>query len=224
MLTLQTIPANLPDWKHRKYLQVIDWQRTNQTCRQGQTVFTGSSLMEMFPVEQFAIEEGPDFPTVYNRGVGGFTTQDMLLCLEEMVIGLRPRRVFINIGTNDLSDPAVTIPALMARYEDILTRITAAVPGVEITMMAYYPINCDAATDEGMRACLRIRTNERIREANAAVEALAARLGHRFIDVNAPLTDDQGRLRAEYTIEGMHIFEAGYRAIWPQVRAGILHS
>lgn len=217
-----TIPPNLPDWKKAKYQMVASWQTLNQTCLKGQTVFTGSSLMEMFPVERFAMEEGPDFPTVYNRGVGGFTTQDMLLCLEEMVIGLMPGRLFINIGTNDLSDASVTIDGLIARYEQILTRITAEVPGVEITLMAYYPINADAAVDEGMRANLRIRTNGRIREANAAVNALAGRLGHRFIDVNAPLMDNQGRLRADFTIEGMHIHEAGYRAIWPAVKAAIL--
>ena len=216
-----TIPQNLPDWKKAKYRMVEAWQTLNQTCRKGQTLFTGSSLMEMFPVEQFAREEGPDFPIVYNRGVGGWRTEEMLACLDEMVIGLQPRRVFINIGTNDLSDAAVTIDALISRYEDILNRIVAAVPGVELVMMAYYPINYDAA-DESMKACLRIRTNERIREANQAVEALAHRRGHRFINVNAPLTDDRGRLKAEYTIEGMHIREEGYRAIWPLVREEIL--
>lgn len=218
---MQTIPQNLPDWKLSKYHMAQSWQTLNQTCQPGQIVFIGSSLMEMFPVEKFAAEEGPGFPVVYNRGLGGFTTHDMLACLDEMVIGLMPRRVFINIGTNDLSDTSVTIDALMARYEDILTRITAAVPHAEIVMMAYYPINYDAAT-EIMKSNLRIRTNERIREANAAVQTLAERLGHRFIDVNAPLTDDQGRLKEEYTIEGMHIYEEGYRAIWPAVRAEIL--
>lgn len=218
---MMNIPANLPAWKLDKYRMVQSWQTLNQTCQPGQIVFTGSSLMEMFPVEKFAAEEGPDFPIVYNRGVGGWRTEEMLACLNEMVIDLRPRRVFINIGTNDLSDATVTIDTLIGRYEDILNCIVAAVPGVEVVMMAYYPINYDAA-DEGMRANLRIRTNERIREANQAVESLANRLGHRFINVNAPLTDDQGRLKAEYTIEGMHIYEAGYRTIWSAIKAEIL--
>ena len=73
-----------------------------------------------------------------------------------------------------------------------------------------------------MKACLRIRTNERIADANRAVAALAEELHLRFIDVSAPLKDDQGRLKAEYTIEGMHIYEAGYRAIWPLVKEEIL--
>ena len=218
---MMNIPDSISQWKQDKYRMVEGWRTANQACLKGQIVFTGSSLMEMFPVEKFAAEEGPDFPIVYNRGVGGWRTEEMLACLNEMVIDLQPRRVFINIGTNDLSDAAVTIDALIGRYEDILARIEAAVPGVEIVMMAYYPINYDAA-DEGMKACLRIRTNERIRQANQAVEALAHRRGYRFINVNAPLTDDQGRLKAEYTIEGMHIREEGYRAIWPLVKAEIL--
>ena len=211
----------MPAWKMEKYRLAERYREENKSAIKGAIVFAGSSLMEMFPVEAFAKEEGPDFPVVYNRGLGGWRTEDMLATLEAQVTGLMPKRVFINIGTNDLSDPSVTIDALMERYDEILNRIEAEVPGVELVLMAYYPINYDAA-DEGMKACLRIRTNERIREANQAVEALASRHGARYMDFNAPLTDEQGRLKAEYTIEGMHITEAGYRAIWPKVRKAIL--
>lgn len=210
-----------PAWRAEKRRLVERYREANRTAEKGGIVFTGSSLMEMFPVERWA-RELPGCPPVYNRGVGGYRTEDMLPILDALVTDLMPRRVFINIGTNDLSDAAVTIEALMARYEQILHVIRERVPGVEIVLMAYYPINADAATDEGMRACLRIRTNERIAEANRAVSALAERHGLLFRDFNAPLTDAQGRLKAEYTIEGMHIREEGYRAIWPAVAEDIL--
>ena len=211
-----------PAWRVEKRRLVERYREENRSCEKGQIVFTGSSLMEMFPVHNWAKELGPDAPKVYNRGVGGYRTEDMLPILDALVTDLAPRRVFINIGTNDLSDASVTIDALIGRYEEILRRIEEALPGADIILMAYYPINYDAAADDGMRACLRIRTNERIREANRAVEALAARRGHRFMDFNAPLTDEQGRLKAEYTIEGMHIRPEGYRAIWPDVARAIL--
>ena len=38
----------------------------------------------------------------------------------------------------------------------------------------------------------------------------------------APLKDEDGDLRAEYTIEGMHINEDGYRSIYPLIRKYIL--
>ncbi len=210
-----------PAWRIEKRRLVERYREENQNCEKGQIVFTGSSLMEMFPVHLWAEELGPDAPKVYNRGVGGYRTEDMLQILDVMVTDLMPRRVFINIGTNDLSDASITIDAMIGRYDEILTRIEAAIPGVEIILMAYYPINYEAA-NEGMKANLRIRTNERIREANRAVEALAVRRGLRYMDFNAPLTDVQGRLKAEYTIEGMHIKPEGYRAIWPEVARAIL--
>lgn len=67
--------------------------------------------------------------------------------------------------------------------------------------MAYYPINEEAATPE-MKPCLRVRTNEKIAQANAEVQKLAKTLHLHYIDVNAPLKDEHGRLRAEFTYEG----------------------
>ena len=211
----------MPAWKMEKYRLAERYREENKSTIKGAIVFAGSSLMEMFPVEAFAKEEAPGFPVVYNRGLGGWRTEDMLATLEAQVTGLMPRRVFINIGTNDLSDPSVTIDALMERYDEILNRIEAEVPGVELVLMAYYPINYDAA-DEGMKACLRIRTNERIREANRALAVLARAHSQPFRDFNAPITDTEGRLKAEYTIEGMHLYPEGYRAIWPLVVPEIL--
>lgn len=214
---------SIPAWKLEKLRLVERYREENKSVVKGQVVFAGSSLMEMFPVEAWAAELGPDAPRVYNRGVGGYRTEDMLPLLDVLVSDLMPRRLFINIGTNDLSDASVTIEALIVRYEEILRRILASVPGVDIVLMAYYPINYDAAA-ESMKACLRVRTNERIREANHAVADLARRLGLRYMDFNAPLTDDQGRLKAEYTIEGMHIKPEGYRSIWPEVARAILEA
>ena len=210
-----------PAWRAEKRRLVERYREMNRSAEKGGIVFAGSSLMEMFPVEAWA-RELPGCPPVYNRGVGGYRTEDMAPILDALVTDLAPRRVFLNIGTNDLSDASVTIDALMARYDRIMTDIEAALPGVEIDVMAYYPINADAAIDEGMKACLRIRTNERIREANRALAVLARAHSQPFRDFNAPITDTEGRLKAEYTIEGMHLYPEGYRAIWPLVVPEIL--
>ena len=60
------------------------------------------------------------------------------------------------------------------------------------------------------------RTNEKINAANELVKRLAQEKGAGYIDINAPLKDANGCLKAEYTIEGMHIKEEGYRAIYPE--------
>ncbi len=155
---------------------------------------------------------------IYNRGVGGFLSGELLAVIDVCVTQLLPAKVFINIGTNDLSWSSIPICELMDRYDQILTAIEDAVPGVRIYLMAYYPVNEAAASPE-MRDCLKIRTNEKISAANEEVKKLAAKHGQRYIDVNDKLRDEQGRLRAEYTIEGMHINEAGYRAIYDDIMA-----
>lgn len=203
-------------WRLEKEQLVRDFHVWNKDAVKGQTVFTGSSLMEMFPIEEWAKELGADAPIVYNRGVGGYRTTDLLPILDACVFGLSPRKVFINIGTNDLSDSNIPLEEVMANYDRIISRIEETLPGVLIYMMAYYPVNYEAATEE-MKPCLLIRTNEKINEANKLVKEIAEKHNQRYINVNAPLMDDLGRLKAEYTIEGMHINHKGYRAIFEDV-------
>ena len=195
---------------------VEQYHEQNKTAVKGQTVFVGSSLMEMFPVEQWTKELGADAPVVYNRGVGGYKTTDLLPILDTCVLELEPTKVFINIGTNDLSDASIPMEEVMNNYHLILSRIEERFPSVKIYIMAYYPVNYEAAAEE-MKPCLRIRNNEKIALANEELKKLAARHGQTYIDVNAPLKDENGNLKAEYTIEGMHIKPEGYRAIFPEV-------
>lgn len=203
-----------------KEYKIERYRRLNQTAEKGCVLFAGSSLMEMFPVEEFARQDNLPV-TVYNRGVGGFITDELLENLDVCITDLAPRRLFINIGTNDLSDASRPIEMVMRNYAEILDRVRQAVPGVEIYIMAYYPVNYDAASPE-MRDCLKIRSNEKINLANQKLQILAANAGGKFINVNQPLMDSQLRLKAEYTFEGMHINEAGYRAIYPLVKKFIL--
>ena len=200
-----------------KEIKVERYREENKTAVKGQIVFTGSSLMEMFPINKLLSEHGDD-TIIYNRGVGGFISDELLAVIDVCAVDLQPRKVFINIGTNDLSWSSIPISALIENYDKIITAIESGVPDVEIYLMAYYPVNFEAASKE-MKECLKIRTNEKITAANAEVEKLAQRHGQRYIDINHNLKDEQGRLKAEFTIEGLHINEQGYRAIYDDIMA-----
>ena len=191
-------------WRIEKERLVEQYHEQNKAAVKGQTVFVGSSLMEMFPVEQWTKELGADAPVVYNRGVGGYKTTDLLPILDICVLELEPAKVFINIGTNDLSDASIPMEEVMNNYHLILSRIEERFPSVKIYIMAYYPVNYEAAAEE-MKPCLRIRNNEKIALANEELKKLAARHGQTYIDINASFKDVNGNLKAEYTIEGMHI-------------------
>lgn len=187
--------------------------------RKGEILFTGSSLMEQFPIDELRMTEGID-AVIYNRGVGGFTTEDMLQHMEEMVFATEPRKIFINIGTNDISRTDYRVEKLTENYGKIVSMIQQRLPGAEIYMMAYYPVNeVDKLPDaEWAKGMFATRTNENIRMANEAVEKLAGETGCHYIDVNDGLTDENGRLKKEYTIEGIHMYANGYRVVLENLR------
>lgn len=186
----------------------------DQNVKKGEILFTGSSLMEQFPINELLMTNGMD-QVIYNRGIGGFTTTDMLQHMEEMVFGTEPSRIFINIGTNDIGSPDYQLEALLERYEEIISRIQERLPQAEITMMAYYPVNETDKIPEGEwgKMAFVTRTNENIAIANDAVEKLAAKMGCRFINVNEGLTDERGKLKKEFTIEGIHMYANGYQVV-----------
>lgn len=200
---------------NEKEMKIERYQLENKTALSGQVVFAGSSLMEMFPINKLLLEHN-DSTIIYNRGIGGFVSQELLLAIAPCILNLKPSRVFINIGTNDLSDSSIPISKLIENYEEIITIIETNLPQTEIYLMAYYPVNYEAAA-ENMKECLKIRNNEKIAAANLQVQQLAAKHKQKYIDINKNLKDEQDRLKAEYTIEGMHINEDGYRAIYHDI-------
>ncbi len=198
-----------------KERKLENYREKNKEAVYGQVVFAGSSLMEMFPINKLLEEHGDD-TIIYNRGIGGYVTNELLQVTDVCITDLKPKKVFLNIGTNDLSNPQIPISQMIENYDRILCKIEEALPQTVIYLMAYYPVNYEAAAEE-MKECLKIRTNEKIQRANEEVKMLAQKHGQHYIDVNKNLKDEQGRLKAEYTIEGMHIKEEGYAAIYDDV-------
>lgn len=191
----------------------------NQNAKKGEILFTGSSLMEQFPVNELLMTRGMR-QVVYNRGIGGFTTEDMLRNMEEMVFALKPRKIFINIGTNDIGSQGYRLEKLMENYGKIISQIRERLPEAEIYMMAYYPVNETDKLPEGewAKTMFLTRTNENISIANKAVEEMAGRMGCHFINVNQGLTDEAGKLKKEFTVEGIHMYANGYEVVLENMR------
>ncbi|MEK4047748.1 GDSL-type esterase/lipase family protein [Paenibacillus sp. FSL H8-0048] len=204
--------------QQEKEEKVKKYSILNTLALQGQTVLAGSSLMEFFPVNE--LQQTLEKRTViYNRGIAGYVTRELLEALEVCVLELAPSRLFINIGTNDISsaDGEYELGKLLANYNEILTRIGERLPECKVYVMAYYPVNAKAefpGMDEELRAnYFRTRTNAALLEANRAVEELAVKHGYEFINVNEGLMDAEGNLKEEYTMDGVHMYANGYAVV-----------
>ena len=53
---------------------------------------------------------------------------------------------------------------------------------------------------------------------NSKLAALAGEFDVNFIDVNDGIKDEQGNLRAEITMEGVHMYAGGYKSVFEALR------
>ena len=199
--------------KNEKKLKVRRYKRLNEYVTFGQILFVGSSLMEQFPIDEMQRELGLKYQ-IYNRGIGGYVTTELLESMDECVLSLKPKYIFINIGTNDISGPVYNKEELLNNYGKILDIIKDKLTETEVTLLSYYPSNPNFAKKlPYMKEVLENRSNERIRRANEDVRIFAEERKLKWIDVNKGLEDAEGNLREEFSIDGIHMFANGYKVV-----------
>ncbi|SER30338.1 Lysophospholipase L1 [Butyrivibrio fibrisolvens] len=206
-------------FQNEKRNKVVRYRHLNRFVKKGQILFTGSSLMEQFPINEILQNHGMN-TVIYNRGIGGYTIPEMLESMEEQIFELEPSKIFINIGTNDISKPEETKEQLISDYRKVLTQIKDRLPQAKVYMMAYYPVNVQIAArqpwpDADKAAKLRL---ERLDESNKTVSELAQEFGYSFIDVNKGLTDDNGQTKEEYSIDGIHMWSDAYEVVFENMK------
>ena len=214
----QIMQEMMAKFNREKERKLANFRSQNAYIQKGQILFTGSSLMEQFPISEFCLNEG--LPIVYNRGIGGYTTDEFLAAINPMLLDLKPSKLFINIGTNDIRDMPEGkdwFTHLSSNYRKICEIIREKLPETVVYMMAYYPVNPNKPLAKDNSA-MQVRTNENIARANRMVEALAEEFGFHYIDVNDGLKDPEGNLWAEHTPDGIHFDAALYRTVFDRVR------
>ncbi len=203
--------------RREKDRKLEQFRQLNRYIRKGQTLFTGSSLMEMFPIAEFCANDG--LPVVYNRGIGGYTTDEFLAGIDVMLLDPEPSKLFLNIGTNDIRempDGEDWFEHLSRNERRICEIIRDRLPDTEVWLMAYYPVNLRRAAEAGWGQMTR--TNEAVARANRMVEALAAEFGFHYIDVNDGLKDAAGDLLYEHTADGIHFDPDAYRTVYDRLK------
>jgi len=190
------------------------YDAANRSALKGQTVFVGSSLMEIFPIEQWEESGEAAFdPYIYNRAVRATTTAFLLSHIDTQIFDLAPSKIFINIGTNDIGF-GVPEEEFLANEREIFRLIAERLPRCEVYALRYYPINTvDFQNDEDERSLFESRSNAAFQAASDKIETLAGEFGFHFIDVNAGLADDSGKLNKELTFDGAHLNPDGYRVV-----------
>lgn len=181
------------------------YEKLNETAEKGYVVFFGDSITELCDLSTYY----PDIKA-HNRGISGDTTFGMLARLENNVLNIQPSTIVLLGGTNDLARGS-SPQKIAYNIGKIIQNITTALPDCKIIVQSVYPVN--PHKKPAFLNAVKTRKNEDIKAINALLPDICAQHGAIYVDMYSQLTDSDGNLKKEYTVDGLHISRQGYLLI-----------
>lgn len=177
------------------------------------------SLFELLPIGSDdivflgnSITDGGEFQEllnnshVKNRGISSDVIGGVEKRLEQVMSG-KPAKVFLLIGINDVSHN-LTVNQLASRYEKLVKKMRELSPDTKIYLQSVMPINNDFKRYKNL-----IGKEQTIKNFNREIEKIAKENGCTYINLTGALSDNKtGKLKREYTNDGLHLTGAGYKA------------
>lgn len=169
--------------------------------------------MELFYIYELARSRVID-DIIYNLGISGLNTDEFVQHIHPLLLDLQPTKVFINMGTNDMTvEPYGDqwFYHMTANIRQILEQTLAILPNIKIYLMAFYPANFHLPCQtRASIQWMKLRTPENLDRSNKTPEEIAKTYGCHFINCNAELVDDIKEQKAEHTYDGVHLYANAY--------------
>ncbi len=160
----------------------------------------GDSMMAYFPTKAFDLED-----QLLNFGIPGDTSIGVLKRVHQ-VIKLNPKYVILNIGLNDFVLTDLSIEESLKNILEIRHQILEGCPDTLVYVTSLTPINQKDFKDQ---TYLLNRDKEDAVKLN---QLLKSKIDERFfINIYDELIDDQGDLNIDFTRDGIHLNQRGYK-------------
>jgi lysophospholipase L1-like esterase len=169
-------------------------------------LFLGDSITHRYDLNKY-------FSTlpVINSGVEANQTIDILNDMSSRIYQYNPSKIFIMIGTNDIGTEK-SENDIVNNIENIIKKIKLNRKYAEIYLESIYPIN-DTDDNKINHSIVEPRTNDKIKEINNKLKKYCSLNKVTYIDMYDKLIDKDGNLKLEYTKEGLHMSDEGYKVI-----------
>jgi lysophospholipase L1-like esterase len=217
---LEADQKRLQDWPAMARYHDANAQLAPPAKSEARVVFMGDSITDFWTDPEY----GGFFPgkPYVDRGISGQTTPQMLVRFRPDVIALQPKVVVILAGTNDISGNTGPMP-LSATEDNLATMAEIArVHGIHVVLASLTPVSDYGRGRDG--APLKMTTRrppEKILELNAWIKQYAASNGHTYLDYFSAMVDDQGFLKKELSVDGLHPNAPGYAVMAPLAEQAI---
>lgn len=163
----------------------------------GGIVFLGNSITEGFDFDAFFEKS-----KIINRGINSDHIDGLIERLQYSVIELRPSKLFILIGINDIGaqDSDSTI---LDNYSILLKMIAENLPDTKVFIHSILPTSSD------WKNC----PPEKIIRLNQKLKDLTFHHKFNWIDVYSLFVDKDSFLKSDLTSDGLHLNHNGYQ-LW----------
>ncbi|NOU61826.1 GDSL-type esterase/lipase family protein [Marinifilum caeruleilacunae] len=160
--------------------------------------FLGDSLTHAGRWDEF-------FPAyeVSNHGVPGEKSNEILQRLPG-VLSENPDVLFVMMGINDLGD-GIDEASIIENYSKLIAQVISKID-IKMVVQSVLPVNFQLFPTKEFNS-------EKIRLINKLLINLCKEENITFVDLYASLSTYSNELMKEYTYDGLHLNEAGYR-IW----------
>lgn len=163
-------------------------------------VFIGNSLIEGFPLQEMFGNAN-----IKNRGIAGCTTEDALKITEEVANG-KPRKIFLEIGINDLGKE-LSMDTILSNFQKICSVIRTKTPSTSLYVHSVLPT--------GMERAWLV---PKVEQYNAKLKSRCRRESITFIDLYPAFIKDE-TLNTALTYDGLHLNNKGYLLWKEQIEA-----
>ncbi len=181
----------------------------NKKAEPGCIVFLGDSITEGFPIDAAFNGELPADAKrkVVNRGTSGDHLEGMIERLDICVRDLKPKKVYIMGGTNDIwwVRKDYKEGEVKVGFERLIKAIKAVAPEAEIIVQTILPINHDRESKEAWDLY-----NKWVSKANDQIREVAKKEKVKVLDTNKAFTGPDGYFVKRYTFDGVHPTPLGY--------------
>lgn len=198
-------------WVKHYYDRIARFRQDNAAARN--IVMVGSSHIEGFDAARYLPGR-----RIVNRGISadriGIDERGILHRLDSSVFDCNPGFVILENGANDLGElwrhGTPSIDEIDACYRKVVKQIRTRLPDVPLVIVGLFP------TRDRFAGLVPL-----IVEFNWRLEKIAADFGCPFMEVYKPFADEDGLLRSEYSRDGLHLNDAGYR-LWAELIEKVL--
>ena len=113
-----------------------------------------------------------------------------------------PAAIFLMGGINDLTNPSKSVDEIWKDYDRLLAKLHKELPNTFLFVQSTLPVTAERDKDNTI--------NPRVMELNKYLQAAAEKYNYRYIDVAEALSDGNGYLKAEFSIDGLHLDADAY--------------